>query len=34
MRTLKESRKEEDSYFAGAFWVVADSTKCLLETLK
>lgn len=30
MRTLKETRKEDDSYFAGAFWVIADSVHEML----
>lgn len=30
MIILKETRKEEDSYFAGAFWIVAD---CVHEML-
>lgn len=30
MIILKETRKEEDSYFAGAFWIVADSVHEML----
>lgn len=30
MRILKETRKEGDSYFAGAFWIIADSVHEML----
>ena len=30
MRILKETRKEDDSYFEGAFWIIADSVHEML----
>lgn len=30
MRILKETRKEDDSYFAGAFWIIANSVHEML----